>query len=44
MRNRASLGHDCFSINEFELFGMVSTAYVMIVIRKVYLGEKGRAC
>ena len=44
MRSRARVDHDSLSIYVFELFGMVWTAYVVIVIRKNYLGETGRRC
>ena len=33
MRSRARVGYDSLSINVLELFGMVWTAYVMVVIR-----------
>ena len=33
MRSRARVGYDSLSINVLELFGMVWTAYVMIVVR-----------
>ena len=34
MRSRARVGYDILSINVLELFGIVWTAYVMIVITK----------
>ena len=33
MRGRARVGYDSLSINVLELFGMVWTVYMMIVIR-----------
>ena len=44
MRRRVRVGHDSLSINVSELFGMMWTAYLVIVIRKDYLNEKGRPC
>ena len=41
MRSRARVGYDSLSINVLELFGMVWTAYVMIVIRKDPPGRGG---
>ena len=37
------MGYDSLSINALELFGMVWTAYVMIVIRKDLPGRAGEA-
>lgn len=34
MRRRARVGNESLSINVLKLFGMASTAYVVIVIRK----------
>ena len=44
VRSRARVGYVSLSINVLELFGMVWTLYVMIVIRKYYLDEKERPC
>ena len=44
MRSRARVGKDSLSINVLELFSIVWTAYVMIVIRKDHLDEKERRC
>ena len=38
------VGHDNLSINVLGLFGMVWTAYVMIVIRKTCRAGTGRQC
>ena len=43
MRSRARMGYDSPSINVLELFGMVWTTYVMIVIRKDLPGWAGEA-
>ena len=43
MRSRARMGYDSLSINVLKLFGMVWTAYVMIVIRKDLPGRAGEA-
>ena len=43
MKSRARVGYVSLSINVLELFGMVWTAYVMIVIRKDRPGRAGEA-
>ena len=43
MKVRDRMGHDSLSINVLELFGMVWTAYVIIVIRKDLPGRAGEA-
>ena len=43
MRSRARVGYDSLSINVLERFGMVWTAYAMIMIRKVLLRREGEA-
>ena len=42
VRSRARVGYDSLSIIVLELFGIVWTAYVIIVIKKDYLDEKER--
>ena len=43
MRSRARKGYDSLSINVLELFGMVWTVCVIIVIRKDLPGRAGEA-
>ena len=41
MRSRKRVGYGSLSINVLELFGMVWTAYVMIVMRGEVAGREG---